>query len=44
MNIKTVLLTGDNGLTARYIAKQILVDEIIPEVLPKDKMPETNKC
>lgn len=37
MNIKTVLLTGDNALAARYIALQTHVDEVIPEVLPKDK-------
>lgn len=37
LNIKTVMLTGDNHLTAKYIAKQLGIDEVISEVLPKEK-------
>ncbi len=37
MNIKTIMLTGDNAKTAHAIAKQVGVDEVIAEVLPTDK-------
>ncbi|MFI3237893.1 MAG: heavy metal translocating P-type ATPase [Lachnospiraceae bacterium] len=37
MNIKTVMLTGDNKLTAEYIGSQVGVDEIISDVLPTEK-------
>ncbi len=37
LNIRTVMLTGDNNLNATYIAKQLGVDEVISEVLPKEK-------
>ena len=37
MEIKTVLLTGDNKAAAEYVGKQIGVDEVISEVLPQDK-------
>jgi Cu2+-exporting ATPase/Cu+-exporting ATPase len=37
LNIKTVMLTGDNHLTAKYIANQLSIDEVISEVLPKEK-------
>ncbi len=37
MGIHTVMLTGDNRYTAEYVAKQVGVDEVIPEVLPGDK-------
>lgn len=37
LNIKTVMLTGDNNLTANHIAKQLGIDEVISEVLPKEK-------
>lgn len=37
MGIKTVLLTGDNTTTARFVADEIGVDEVIAEVMPIDK-------
>ena len=37
MNIKTVMLTGDNRITANAIGKEAGVDEIISEVMPEEK-------
>ncbi|MBI2990392.1 MAG: copper-translocating P-type ATPase [Candidatus Magasanikbacteria bacterium] len=37
MNIKVVMLSGDNQSTAEAIAKQLEIDEVIAEVLPQDK-------
>lgn len=37
LGIKTVLLTGDNHLTAGYIAKLAGIDTVIAEVLPQEK-------
>lgn len=37
MNVKTIMLTGDNSHTANCIAKQVGVDEVIAEVLPTQK-------
>jgi heavy metal translocating P-type ATPase len=37
MNKKIVLLTGDNELTAKTIANQLAVDNVISEVMPSDK-------
>lgn len=38
MGIKTVMVTGDNPLTARYIALKAGVDDFIAEAKPEDKM------
>lgn len=38
MNIKTVLLTGDNKNTATRIANEVGIDEIKAELLPEDKL------
>ncbi len=38
MGIKTVMVTGDNPLTAEYIAKKAGVDDFIAEAKPEDKM------
>ncbi|WP_204353286.1 potassium-transporting ATPase subunit KdpB [Pedobacter yulinensis] len=38
MGVKTVMVTGDNPLTARFIAKQAGVDDFIAEARPEDKM------
>lgn len=37
MDIRTVMLTGDNKKTAEYIGKEIGFDEIVSEVLPTEK-------
>lgn len=36
--IKVIMLTGDNKDVASIIGKEVEVDEVISEVLPKDKM------
>ncbi len=36
-NIKVIMLTGDNYLTANYIAKLAGIDAIIAEVIPQEK-------
>ena len=38
MGVKTVMVTGDNPLTAKYIAEQAGVDDFIAEAKPEDKM------
>lgn len=38
MGVKTVMVTGDNPLTAAYIAKKAGVDDFIAEAKPEDKM------
>ncbi len=38
MGVKTVMVTGDNPLTARFIANQAGVDDYIAEARPEDKM------
>jgi len=38
MGVKTVMVTGDNPLTARYIAAKAGVDDYIAEARPEDKM------
>ncbi|MBB1137932.1 potassium-transporting ATPase subunit KdpB [Myroides sp. WP-1] len=38
MGIKTVMVTGDNPMTANYIATKAGVDDFIAEAKPEDKM------
>lgn len=43
LGIKTVMLTGDNVTTAKTIAAQAGVDEVVAGVLPEGKLKEINK-
>lgn len=38
MGVKTVMVTGDNPMTAKYIAEKSGVDDFIAEAKPEDKM------
>lgn len=38
MGVKTVMVTGDNPLTAKYIANKAGVDDFIAEAKPEDKL------
>ena len=38
MNLKTGLISGDNRITAEYVAQQLGIDEVNAEVLPEDKI------
>ena len=38
MGVKTVMVTGDNPLTTKYIAEKAGVDDYIAEAKPEDKM------
>jgi Cu+-exporting ATPase len=37
LGLRTVLLTGDNATTARTVAAEVGIDEVIAEVMPADK-------
>ncbi len=43
MNTQSVLLTGDNALTARYFASQVGIESISAELLPENKVESINK-
>lgn len=43
MGIKVLMLTGDNKKTALSIGKEVGIEEVIAEVLPKDKSLEITK-
>lgn len=38
LGIKIVMLTGDDKNTAKYIAQQVGIDEVVAEVMPEDKL------
>jgi len=37
MGLRPILLTGDNGRAAKFIAAQVGIDDVIAQVLPEDK-------
>ena len=43
MGLKTVMLTGDDELTARAIAKQVNIDQVVAQVMPGDKAEQVKK-
>jgi Cu+-exporting ATPase len=43
LNIRSVMLTGDNKVTARFLAEEAGIDDVIAELSPKEKQQEIAK-
>ncbi|WP_163272537.1 heavy metal translocating P-type ATPase [Chelativorans alearense] len=43
LGIRTVMITGDNERTARYVAAQVGIDEVLAGVLPEGKVDEIRR-
>jgi Cu+-exporting ATPase len=43
MDIRSVMLTGDNKLTARFLAEEAGIDEVIAELSPEQKQKEITR-
>jgi Zn2+/Cd2+-exporting ATPase len=42
LNIKTIMMTGDNKLTAQAVASHVGIDEVLANLLPTDKLTNMN--
>jgi Cu+-exporting ATPase len=43
LNVRSVMLTGDNKVTARFLAEEAGIDDVIAELSPKEKQQEIVK-
>ncbi|MEG0831000.1 MAG: HAD-IC family P-type ATPase, partial [Acidaminococcaceae bacterium] len=43
LGLRTIMLTGDNALTATAIAREVGIDEVVAELLPEQKLATIKK-